>query len=350
MSARPSDTDDVEEDRDAEEAPRPRVVAPSRGMRKPAQIFGLIAETTLEPIPIVRLELLRILLPLAILGFMSSRLAHADEWIGDTGFRVPDMGGDWRQPLYIAPLPVWGAWTLAAVMVASGLSVVIGFRARLSAFVFAMTLAFVALSDRLSAFTVSKTSPVLMLVLAASPIGTRYGLDAIRKFRANPSAPRPDHAIGGVRFFQAFLPVMYCASGIAKARGDWLTNPLVMWTHLHDSYQTPFTVALTSALPAIVWTAFQIITLTLEAGALLWFAWPKTRSLAFLTAFTMHVLIALMFGPVKWFAMLMGSMLLGAYLPDAYMTRIEGWLSKLEPPTRTQTKKKKKKPLSERAA
>ncbi|MBE7448336.1 MAG: hypothetical protein HS111_05465 [Kofleriaceae bacterium] len=43
--------------------------------------------------------MMRIAVPLAILGFMSSRIVHADHWIGDAGFIVPDLGGDWRQPV-----------------------------------------------------------------------------------------------------------------------------------------------------------------------------------------------------------------------------------------------------------
>ena len=56
-----------------------------------------------EPVPVLRLELVRICAPLAILGFMSGRIAHADEWLGEGGFRVPDLGYvDFRQPLYHA--------------------------------------------------------------------------------------------------------------------------------------------------------------------------------------------------------------------------------------------------------
>ena len=36
-------------------------------------------------------ELIRILAPLATLGFMSGRLAHADEWLSPAGFQVPDL-------------------------------------------------------------------------------------------------------------------------------------------------------------------------------------------------------------------------------------------------------------------
>ena len=78
------------------------------------------------PQPIVRLELLRILLPLAILAFLAVRILHADDWISEAGFHVPDMGGDWRQPLYLPPLPVWAAYAFCAVVVASGLAVSVG--------------------------------------------------------------------------------------------------------------------------------------------------------------------------------------------------------------------------------
>jgi len=55
-----------------------------------------------NPQPIARLVAIRILVPLAILGFMSSRLIHADDWIGRSGFHVPALpGDDYRQPLYV---------------------------------------------------------------------------------------------------------------------------------------------------------------------------------------------------------------------------------------------------------
>src|SRR5206468_10249676 len=84
-----------------------------------------------EPVPVLRLELVRICAPLAILGFMSARIAYADEWLGDGGFRVPDLGfADPRQPLYLPPLPGWAAWLVAATLVASGLAVSFGWNAR----------------------------------------------------------------------------------------------------------------------------------------------------------------------------------------------------------------------------
>jgi hypothetical protein len=128
-------------------------------------------------------------------------------------------------------------------------------------------------------------------------------------------------APGGPRFFQVLLPVFYSGSAVAKARGDWLKNPLVLWSHVHDSYQTAFSWALANALPAWTWTALQALTFALEMGAPLWFAWRRTRPWALLCAVGMHAMIGLMFWPVRWFSLLMITMLLGAYLPADWLTR-----------------------------
>src|SRR5579862_6842701 len=152
-------------------------------------LLSRIQEWLDEPLPVLRLEIVRIFAPLAVLGFMSGRLAHADEWIGDAGFRVPDLGGDWRQPIFVPSLPSTLAWAVAATMVLAGLACSLGYRTRTSAILFAATLVFVAVSDRLAAFTVSKLSPAVMLAVAAGPAGTRLGVDALRKRAAGGKKP-----------------------------------------------------------------------------------------------------------------------------------------------------------------
>lgn len=272
-----------------------------------------------RPQPILRLEIARIGAPLAIVGFMSSRVAHADEWIGDAGFHVPDVGNDWRQPMYLPALPAWAAWGVAATLVASGLSLAAGYRSRLSAIVFACATMYVALADRLAAFSVSKMAPMVAIALALSPCGARLGIDARRR-RGKQEKPTEVRS-GTVRFFQILLPVIYSASGIAKARGDWLHHPYVLWTHLHDSYQTAFTVAFANLMPTAGWTVLQGVVLAFEAGAPLWFSMNRTRVPAMIVGVGMHFMIGLMFGPVRWFAMLMATLLLASYLPDAVLER-----------------------------
>ena len=117
--------------------------------------------------------------------------------------------------------------------------------------------------------------------------------------------------------------VFYCSSGVAKAQGDWLKNPLVLYTHLHDTYQTPVAFFLMRAMPPLGWTLLQGVTLSLEIFAPLWFSFARTRTLALVTAVGMHVMIGLMFGPVRWFALLMITLLLGCFLPDAAFSRLE---------------------------
>jgi len=276
-----------------------------------------------RPVPVLRLELIRIVAPLAILGFMSGRVAHAEEWLGSGGFRVPDLGRvDPRQPLYLPALPDWAAWLIAGTLVASGLAVSLGFQARRAAWLFAAAGAYVALSDRLAAFSVSKLTPVVAIALALSPCGARFGIDAWRKKRRKPKLLLPREVVSGsVRFFQVLVPVIYCASGIAKARGDWLHEPYVLWTHLHSSYQTAVTLFLANVLPAFAWTFFQGSTLVLETFAPLWFASNRTRPYALAAAVSMHALIGLMFGPVRYFAILMATLLIASHLSEARLDR-----------------------------
>jgi uncharacterized membrane protein YphA (DoxX/SURF4 family) len=328
-SADPPSDEGVEPREEATAPPRdkgikPRANAPVPRTR-PATIEGVLRRWLDAPEPVLRLELIRILAPLATLGFMSSRLAHADEWLSDVGFQVPRMAvSDYRQPFYLSPLSPTAAWALAALMVTSGLAVAAGFRARAAAVVFAGTLAYVALADRLAAFTVSKLAPTVMIALALSPCGVRFGVDAWRRKQRAPDAPLPAYvAGGGPRFFQILMPLFYLGSAMAKINGDWLTHRLVLWTHVHDSYQTGFSWLLARAMPAWGWTLLQYVVLALEAGAPLWFGLRRTRPWALLLAVGMHAMIGLMFWPVRWFSLLMITLWLGAFLPEAWLEKLE---------------------------
>jgi uncharacterized membrane protein YphA (DoxX/SURF4 family) len=293
-------------------------------------MFREISDWLDEPLPVLRIEIVRILAPLAILGFMSGRLAHADEWIGDAGFRVPDLGGDWRQPIFVPALPSSLAWAVAVTMIVSGLACSIGYRARTCAAVFAATLVFVAISDRLAAFTVSKLSPAVMLAVATGPSGSRLGLDAWRDRKHGGEPPERLRAMGSVRFLQILLVTIYSASGIAKARGDWLSVPLVLWSHLHDSYQTRLSFALASVMPGFSWTVMQGLVLAFESLAPLWFGLAKTRNYAFVFGLGMHTMIGLCFGPVVWFALLMMTLLLAGYMPERLLAPLERLAERLE--------------------
>jgi uncharacterized membrane protein YphA (DoxX/SURF4 family) len=282
-----------------------------------------IARWLYDPQPLVRLELIRILAPLAILGFLSGRLPHADTWLTLHGFQVPSLHHpDYRQPLYLPPLPLWAAWAMAAVTVGSGLALSAGLYTRASAGVFALCLGYLALADRLASFTVSKLGTVVVLALFLTPCGARWSIDAWRRRRGLAAVPPPTQVAGGsVRFFQLLLIVIYFSSGVAKAKGDWLSHSDVVWSHLHDSYQTGVAYFLAHHLPGPVWTFFQGVVLAFEAGAPLWFALPWTRAPALVVGLGMHAFIGLCFGPVVWFALIMMVMLMAGFAPAAWLER-----------------------------
>jgi uncharacterized membrane protein YphA (DoxX/SURF4 family) len=285
-------------------------------------LFRRTRDWFVAPQPIVRLVVLRILVPLVVLGFMSSRIVHADYWIGNRGFAIPALDGDWRQPLALPRLVPWAAWMFVIVMIAAGLAFAAGFRTRTAGIVFGAMLLYVAFADRLEAFTVSKLAPVIVLALVATPCGERHGVDAWLRRRRDPLAPVPDQVTwGNVRFFQALILVFYAASGFCKARGDWLDRGDVLWTVLHDSYQTSVTVFAANTFPAWSWKVMQGTTLVYELFAPLWFATRFTRPVALAYGLTMHLMIGLMFGPVVWFSLLMMTLLGASFFPARWLER-----------------------------
>jgi len=289
-----------------------------------------------EPQPIERLEVLRMLAPLATLGFLMSRFIHVQYWLTEIGFVVPEqVSGDYRQPLYIPPIPVWLAVVVSIATVVAGLATSIGFRTRISSGIFAALLAYLALADRLEAFTVNKLGTVLAIALFASPAGARYSIDALRDRGTRSDSAPIQVSWGNVRFFQTLLIFIYFASGIAKIRGGWLKEPLALFSHLHDSYQTAFTYFMARTVPGFGWTLFQYVALIYEVGAPLWFMLRRTRQPALVLGLGMHAMIGIMFGPVIWFSLLMSVLLLSSFAPLPWLSRVLGrvWPAEVQPQT-----------------
>ncbi len=280
-------------------------------MQRPRLIARLV-DHVFAPQPIVRLEVIRMLAPLAILGFMAARIAHPDDWLSSAGFRLPALDDDWRQPASFPALSPNAATAVCIALVVSGIAVSLGAFTRWSSALFGLLLAYVALADRMSAFTVSKLGPMIAFAICMSPAGTRYSIDA---WRRKDRVPIELCSGGAVRFFQILLPVFYMSSGICKARGDWLSHPLVLWTHVHDSYQTSVSWFAANHVPPAGWTIMQITTLIFECCAPLLFALRWTRPWALAYGVAMHGAIGMMFGPVAYFSMLMIVLLVASYAP-----------------------------------
>ncbi len=174
----------------------------------------------------VRLEVIRILASLAIVGFMASRIVNAEDWLSTDSFLAcPLQSGERLAAAGVVRGAVGHgmAWTVAIALGVSGLAVAAGAYTRIASAVFTVLLFYVALADRLSAFTVSKIGPVIVLALFLTPSGSRWSVDAWLRRRREPGYAPPELVSGGcVRFFQFMLPVFYCSSGVRKALGDWM--------------------------------------------------------------------------------------------------------------------------------
>jgi hypothetical protein len=226
---------------------------------------------------------------------------------------------------------------VCCALIGSGLLLAAGAWTRVTALAFAVTLGYVTLADRLAAFTVTKMGTVLAFALWLSPCGARWSVDRWRLVGRRVDPPPAPAQVGGgsVRFFQIFVAVFYCASGIGKIRGDWLTHPAVIWTHLHDSYQTGVAYLAGRIVPAWGWLLLQTITLAFEALAPLWFAFRRTRSVALGWGIAMHTMIGLMFGPLGWFSLLMSSLLFACFGPARWLDRRSGEDANAVPSRRT---------------
>ena len=267
---------------------------------------------------------------------MAGRLAHADEWIGDAGFRVPDLGGDWRQPLYVPALP-----SVARLGGRRG-------DGRLGARVRAR------LQDARERARLRGDPGVRRPLRSPRRVHREQDVaggrprdrrrsrrHAPRRRRAAASAaasegaPEAMRPMGSVRFLQLLPVTIYSASGIAKARGDWLTVPLVLWSHLHDSYQTAISVRARVGAAGLELDA--------DAGARRSPSrcWRRSGSAsrapgpyALVFGLGMHAMIGLCFGPVLWFALLMMTLLVGGYLPERLLEPLDRLADRLETPGR----------------
>jgi hypothetical protein len=70
-----------------------------------------------------------------------------------------------------------------------------------------------------------------------------------------------------------------------------------------------------------------VMTLVLESFAPLWFGWSRTRPYALLAAVSMHAMIGLMFGPVRYFAMLMATLLVASHFSERRIEQLTDWLA-----------------------
>lgn len=227
------------------------------------------------------------------------------------------IANDWIERFFVEPrffFKYWGfGWVqplsgpaLHALVVALGglaLAVAAGLAFRLSAALLALGLTYLQLLDVSTYLNHYYLAGLLCWLLAASPAGRSWSLDAWfgRRFLGR-AAPSPQAARGWLYLFRFQLAVVYGFAALAKAQPDWLLHaqPLRIW--LGASAELPIlgrVLALDGVPLLLSWLGFLF-----DATIVGWLSWRRTRPYAYAVLLLFHAVTRLLF-PIGMFPVIM---------------------------------------------
>ena len=192
------------------------------------------------------LALVRVLIGTVLLLDLWVRGPDVAIWLSDEGVlprsQIIDQTGDYRWSLYLISGHWLWAFFLHACAALAAMAMILGYRARLSAFVSLILLA--SLHNRASILLQGGDNLLLLLVfwLCFLPIGARYSVDAAlvdpRKPVAN-EGPNQYLSIAGVAILCQAMAV-YFFSAFLKSGSHWYPDGTAIYFALHlDELTTP---------------------------------------------------------------------------------------------------------------
>jgi len=216
-------------------------------------------------------------------------------------FQFKYYGFEWVMPLAREQMH-----TLFVVMLGLALAMTVGLAFRVAASLFAIGLAYVQLIDVTTYLNHYYLAALLAGLLAVSPAGKRWSLDALirakfRAFQGRPSAlPGAQVSSVWLWLFRFQIAVVYTFAGLAKLQPDWLLHaqPLRIW--LAASTSLPVIGKLfTWPGVALSWCGF------LFDSTIVWFLLHRrTRVPAYLVVIVFHVFTRVLF-PIGMFPAIM---------------------------------------------
>ncbi len=246
------------------------------------------------PIDVAWLVALRVLFGLVMCASMA-RFVHygwVDEFFVKPDFHFKYWGFQWVQPLP-APLMHGLFWLLAAL----ALCIAAGFAFRFAAFGFFLGFSYVQLIDVTTYLNHYYLASLLSLLLALSPAGKAFSIDALIDRRSIETI-----AGGWHHLFRFQVGIVYTFAGIAKATSDWLLHaqPLQIW--LGSRTDLPVLGVLFThdwAAPLMSWAGFLY-----DISIAWWLLFSRTRPFAFVAVIVFHTLTRLLF-PIGIFPYIM---------------------------------------------
>ena len=179
------------------------------------------------------------------------------------------------------------------------LGIVFGYRYRLAAGLFAISLGYVELIDRtlyLNHYYWVVLTAEMMVFL---PLNSAYSVDAARGRVVNPGW-YSGWVVWALRFQ---VGMVYFFAGVAKLNGDWLlrAEPLATWLPARSELWLigPVLTVPVARLCALLGRAFFDLTIV---G---WLSWRRTRPVAYIALVSFHTLTWLMFPSIGLFPLLM---------------------------------------------
>ena len=264
----------------------------------------------LEPVDIASLVFFRI--AFGLLLFVEIWRYFQFGWIKrfyiDPAFHFTYYGFGWVQPW-----PGRGMYYLFAILGASALCILLGFKYRLAAATFFCCFTYVFLLDQARYLNHFYLICVISFLLIFVPAHRAFSVDALLS-KSPPSKTVPRWALWILR---AQLTLMYVFAGIAKLNGDWLHgSPMRDLLALHVSvplvgpHLTDERVVMLFSYGGLFFDLFVVLFLL----------WSKTRYVALVAAAAFHGMNHFLFeiGIFPWFAMA-GTLL---FLPPDWPRRL----------------------------
>ena len=248
-----------------------------------------------RPLDSAWLAAFRVLFGLTLLTSTLRFLAYG--WI-DQLFVAPQFHFKYLGFAWVKVLPAGELHALFWLLAALSALVSLGLLFRVAAIGLFVGFTYLQLLDVTTYLNHYYLASLLALLLACSPAGQTWSLDA----RLRPRIARDTLPAAWLYLFRFQVAVVYTFAGLAKAHGDWLfhAEPLRIW--LLSRADTPLLgpiLAQDWAAPAMSWAGFLF-----DTSIAWWLMVPRVRPFAYLVVIGFHSITGLLF-PIGMFPVIM---------------------------------------------
>lgn len=244
-----------------------------------------------SPEPVIGLALFRVAFGASVLIYHLPRFPYIADLYTPIGFMAPQNWISWLPS--IRPLSPLAAYAANILLLAAILALMFGYRTRLAAFLTFAIHSYLILVEYLVADGLSQIIAIFSLLLAFSPAGEYFSLDAWKKLGtpAPDPLPRRPGTLSQIMIWQ--LALIYIATAMAKiVHGfrDWVSGDIIIWLFQNTQWSQPWVWPLAIRFEGSLRLATEVFFfafLLLGIGLL----WRRTRPWAAAFGLLWHLII-----------------------------------------------------------